>query len=131
MFYNDKNTSLSQGGDNMTNDIDYIQLGKRIKQYRLSAKFTQESLAYQIDVATSTIAHAESGTNKPSLPLLIKISNALNITLDQLVFDSLSASDTYIEKDIADALSDCNTREKQIIRDAIIATKQILRKNRL
>ena len=112
----------------MTNDVNYIQLGKRIKQHRLNAKFTQETLAAQIDVATSTIAHAESGTNKPSLPLLIKIANALNVTLDQLICDSLSFGDVYIEKDIAEAMSDCSTIEKKIIRDIVVATKEIFRK---
>ena len=114
----------------MTNDINYTQLGKRIKDYRLKAKLTQEALAEQIDVATSTIAHAESGTNKPSLPLLIKIANALKVTVDQLLCDNLPVVDVYVEKDIAEVLADCDTREKQIIRDVIIATKETLRKHR-
>ena len=74
----------------MTNDVNYNQLGQRIKHYRQKAHKTQEQLAAQIDVATSTVAHAENGTSKPSLPLLIKIANALSVTLDQLVCDSLS-----------------------------------------
>lgn len=118
-------------GDGMTNDINYVQLGKRIKHYRLKSKLTQEALADRIDSATSTIAHAESGTNKPSLPLLIKIANVLNVTVDQLLCDSLPVVDTYIEKDIAEALADCNTIEKQIIRDMIVATKETFRKHKI
>ena len=114
----------------MTNDIDYEQIGQRIKQYRKKAHITQEQLADKIDVATSTIAHAENGTSKPSLPLLVKTANALNVTLDQLVCDSLHVIDTYIEKDICDLLGDCNTREKQIFRDIIAATKESIRKHR-
>lgn len=112
----------------MTNDIDYSQLGKRIKTYRQKVHLTQEQLADKIDVAISTIAHAESGTSKPSLPLLLKLANALNVTLDQLVCDSLPVIDTYIEKDIADLIADCSTSEKQIIRDIISVTKEIIRK---
>ena len=114
----------------MTNDIDYNQLGKRIKRYRLKSHFTQEQLADKLDVATSTIAHAENGTSKPSLPLLLKVANALNVTLDQLVCDSLPVIDAYIEKDIADLLADCTTTEKQIIRDIISVTKETIRKHR-
>lgn len=102
----------------------------RLKRYRQKAHLTQEMLADQIDVATSTIAHAENGTSKPSLPLLLKVANALNITLDQLVCDSLPIADTYLEKDIADLLSDCSLNEKKIIRDIIIATKETFRKYR-
>ena len=114
----------------MTNDIDYNQLGKRIKRYRLKAHLTQEQLAEKTDVATSTIAHAENGTSKPSLPLLLKVANALNVTLDQLVCDSLPVIDTYIEKDIADLIADCSTTEKQILRDIIAVTKETMRKHR-
>ena len=114
----------------MTNDIEYSQLGKRIKRYRQKAHKTQEQLAFEMDVATSTIAHAENGTSKPSLPLLLKVANALNVTLDQLVCDSLPVIDTYIEKDIADLLSDCTTTEKQILRDIIAVTKETMRKHR-
>lgn len=114
----------------MTNDIDYTQLGIRLKQYRQKAHLTQEMLADKIDVATSTIAHAENGTSKPSLPLLLKIANELNITLDQLVCDSLPNVEAYLEKDIADLLADCSLTEKKIIRDIIMATKETFRKHR-
>ena len=112
----------------MNKDIDYSQLGKRIKRYRLKAHLTQERLAEKIDVATSTIAHAESGTSKPSLALLLNVANALNVTLDQLICDSLTVIDTYIEKDIADLIADCTTSEKQILRDIIAVTKESIRK---
>lgn len=114
----------------MTNDIDYSGLGKRIKRHRLKAHLTQERLAEKIDVATSTIAHAENGTSKPSLPLLLKVANALNVTLDQLVCDSLTVVDTYIEKDIAELFVDCTTAEKLILRDIITATKEAIRNHK-
>lgn len=113
----------------MTNDIDYGRLGERIKRFRHKAHWTQEQLAGRIDAATSTIAHAESGTSKPSLPLLIKIANELNVSLDQLISDSLPIADVYIQKDISDILSDCTVTEKQIIRDILLTTKETLRKH--
>ncbi len=114
----------------MTNDIDYGQLGKRIKRYRQKAHLTQEQLADKTDVATSTIAHAESGTSKPSLPLLIKIANALNITLDQMVCDSLPVAESYLEKDLAELFADCTLTEKQILRDLIFAAKDTIRRHK-
>ena len=114
----------------MENDVDYVQLGQRIRRYRREAGLTQEQLAGQIDVATSTIAHAESGTSKPSLPLLLKVARCLNVTLDQLVCDNLPIADLYVEKDIADLLSDCTLSEKQILRDIILAAKDTFRKHK-
>ena len=114
----------------MRNDVDYNQIGKRIKQHRQKVHLTQEQLAEKAEVATSTIAHAENGTSKPSLPLLLKIANILNTSLDQLVCDSLPVIDCYIDKDISDLLDDCNATEKQILRDIIIATKETIRRHK-
>lgn len=114
----------------MTNDIDYKQLGQQIKKYRQKARLTQEQLADKIDVAISTVAHAEMGTSKPSLPLLIKIANALDTSLDQLLCDSLPIAENYLEKDIAELLADCTLAEKKIIRDIVATTKETLRKYR-
>lgn len=114
----------------MTNDVNYNQLGQRIKHYRQKVHKTQEQLAAQMDVATSTVAHAENGTSKPSLPLLIKTANALGVTLDQLVCDSLPVAESYLEKDIADLLADCTMKEKKIIKDIIVTTKKTLREHK-
>lgn len=114
----------------VTNDIDYFQLGIRIKNYRKKAHLSQEELADRVGAATSTIAHAESGTSKPSLPLLMKIAREVGVTIDQLVCDSLPIVDTYLDKDIADLLADCSVDEKRMIRDIITATKETLRRHR-
>ena len=114
----------------VTNDIDYYQLGMRIKHYRKKAGFSQEELADRVGSATSTIAHAENGTSKPSLPLLIKIARETGVTMDQLVCDSLPIARTYLDKDIADLLEDCSVEEKRMIRDIITAAKETLRRHR-
>ena len=113
----------------MTGELDYLQLGLRIKKHRAKAHLTQEQLAEKVDVATSTIAHAERGSSKPSLPLLIKLSNVLGISIEQLICDSLPIAENYLEKDIAELLSDCSLEEKQIIKDIITVTKETLRKH--
>ena len=123
-------SSYCIGAATMTNDIDYIQLGKRIKRYRQKSHLTQDMLADKIDVATFTIAHAENVTSKPSLSLLLKVANALNVTLDQLVYDSLPNVEAHLKKDIADLLADCTLTEEKIIHDIIMATKETFHKRR-
>lgn len=114
----------------MTNDIDYKLLGERIKKYRKKSHLTQEQTAEKVDCAISTIAHAEAGDSKPSLPLLIKLANVFKISLDQLVSDSLPDIETYIDKDFSDLLADCTKREKKIIFDIATTTKETIRKNK-
>ena len=111
--------------------LDYSKLGKRIREQRLKKHLTQEKLGEIIDVNTSNISHIERATTQVSLPSLIKIANALDTTLDQLVCDSsLPIAEIYIEQDITNLLQGCSLREKQIIKDIIIATKKTLLEHR-
>jgi transcriptional regulator with XRE-family HTH domain len=112
-------------------ELDYSKLGKRIKEQRLKQHLTQEKLGEIVDVATSNISHIERATTQVSLPSLVKIANALDTTLDQLVCDSLhSIADLYIEQDISNLLQGCSLAEKQILKDIIVAAKKSLKEHR-
>ena len=50
---------------------------------------TQEELAAAIDVSTSFIGHIERGTRKLSVDTLVKLADALKISCDQLLQDSM------------------------------------------
>lgn len=111
-------------------ELDYKKLGKRIKEQRLKKHLTQEKLGEIVDVATSNISHIERATTQVSLSSLVKISNALDVTLDQLICDSLNPiAEIYVEQDISNLLQGCSLREKQIIKDIIIATKKALKEH--
>lgn len=112
-------------------ELDYDKLGKRIREQRLKKHLTQEKLGEIVNVATSNISHIERATTQVSLSSLVRIANALDTTLDQLVCDSLnSIVDIYIEQDIAGLLQDCTLGEKQMIKDIAIAAKKTLREHR-
>ena len=112
-------------------ELDYSKLGKRIKEYRLKKHLTQEKLGEIVNVATSNISHIERATTQVSLPSLVKIANALDVTLDQLVCDSsIPVAELYIEQDIANLLHGCSLAEKQIIKDIIAATRKTLKEHR-
>ena len=59
-------------------------LGKRIKELRKNAGFTQEKLAELIDIETSSLSGIESGRHFPSLPTIEKIANTLNLEMKAL-----------------------------------------------
>lgn len=70
-------------------DMMYAQLGRRIKQQRTLARMTQEKLAEKAGISLSFLGHIERGTRKASLDTLVKICNALNISPNLLLQDSL------------------------------------------
>ena len=112
-------------------NLDYKELGKRIKEQRLKQHRTQEKLGEIVGVNTSNISHIERAATQVSLSSLVKIANALDTTLDCLVCDSLcSVADLYIEQDISNLLQGCTLAEKQIIKDILITTKKTLKEHR-
>lgn len=66
--------------------MDITELGIRIKQCRKSRQLTQEKLAELIDVSPHYIYEIEKGMKCMSLPTLIDISSALDISTDYLLF---------------------------------------------
>ena len=57
----------------------------RIKELRKKHGLTQESLAMSLGVDRSTIACWETGRSKPKADGLLKLSVALNCTVDELL----------------------------------------------
>ena len=67
-------------------DIDYIAVGKRIREFRLQKRFTQEELAFRITSSASYISNIESGKKKPSLQKLVEISEVLGVTINDFIY---------------------------------------------
>jgi len=59
-------------------------LGKKLKQYRKTRKLTQEALAGKVRVTPKYIQYLESAKRIPSLKILYKIANALEVKIRDL-----------------------------------------------
>lgn len=73
----------------MDKNIDYIALGKRIKEKRISKKLTQEQLGEICELSSAHIGHIERGTRILSVDVLFRIAQALDVSIDYLLFDSV------------------------------------------
>lgn len=69
----------------LKNKINYIEIGKRIKEKRLENNLTQEKLSELVDVSPSYISEIERGTSISSLSAIVKIAEVLNVNLEYLV----------------------------------------------
>lgn len=67
--------------------IDYVKIGKKIKQIRISKGLTQEKIATAAEISLSHMSNIETAKTKVSLKTLAKISRILECSLDELVFD--------------------------------------------
>ena len=108
--------------------IDYKSIGRRIKAARTRLDMTQERLAEQVNLSPSHLSNIETGTTKVSLPTIVKLANALQVSVDRLLADSVVQSKAVFEEDIQTILSDCDDYEIRVIADIAAATKKTLRK---
>lgn len=72
--------------------MDFTGLGLRIKKRRKSLNMTQERLAETTNISISFLGHIERGSRKASIDTLVKIANALDISMDILLQESLTIS---------------------------------------
>ena len=60
----------------------------RIKVVLAEKNVQNKTLAEQIGVAQATMSKWVTNSSQPSLEMLVKIANALDVTLDELVWSS-------------------------------------------
>jgi transcriptional regulator with XRE-family HTH domain len=56
-------------------------IGLRIKALRKSKKFSQEKLAEKAETSPNYLSRMERGTENPTLDMLIKLANALEVEM--------------------------------------------------
>lgn len=113
-----------------TNELDYTRIGQRIRQARIALGWQQAELAYRTGLNGSYISHIETGQTKLALPTLVKIANALSVSVDALLCDSLKLSRHVYDQRFAEEFRDCDNAELQAFLEIIQSTKRALRKKR-
>lgn len=86
--------------------MDYRALGKRVRSQRKLMGLTQEDLSEKVGISCSFMGHIERGTRKLSVDTLVKLSEALNLSCDALLQDSL---DSDVKRE-AEGMSDNKKR---------------------
>ena len=109
-------------------EVDYIAIGNRIRNIRLSKNMAQEKLAEKADLSTPHMSHIETGSTKASLGTIIGIANALDVSVDELLCDSVMRSKHVFEKELAVLLANCNDAETYAIVEMAKTAKSVLKK---
>ena len=66
-------------------DLDFREIGLKIKERRQIQGITQEYIANILDVNPSHISNIECGRANPSLTALVKIANILQCSVDYFI----------------------------------------------
>ena len=59
--------------------VDFMLIGRRVKEIRKQLRVTQAQLAEMTDLSISYISHIETAQKKASLDSLVRIADALGI----------------------------------------------------
>ena len=90
----------------------YKDFGKRVRQQRRLARLTQEKLAEKSDISLSFLGHIERGSRKASLDTVVKIANALGVSPNILLQDSL-------DDDLLGDLPQMTPRQRRLVREIV------------
>lgn len=104
-------------------NINYTDIGVRVRKIRIEKGITQRKLADMIEMTTTHISHIENGTTKLGLPTIVDIANALDTTVDNLLCGSIKNSGGEYLGDLSEIISGCTPTE---IRYAAEITKAAL-----
>ena len=91
------------------NSIDFSFIGKRIREIRIEKHFTQEYLAEYTNVNVSHISNIENNKVKISLTLLIKICNALDVSVDYILQNEYNDTTSGIKKELLHVFDNMST----------------------
>jgi len=79
-------------------EIDYKQIGTRIRRKRREKGWTQGELAKKCNVSMSFIGHIERGSRMMSMDTFITICTVLDASADSLLWDTVKVSDCNMQR---------------------------------
>ena len=94
------------------NQIDYENLGSRMKELRIKMKLTQAEVAKALNVTPGYISNVENNRTAMSLRILIYYARLLNISLDSLI-GRIDSEYRALDREISEQVHKMSIPEKQ------------------
>ena len=102
--------------------IDYVLVGKRVREHRIYKQLRQETLAWNAEMSTSYLSSIENGKKEASLRSLERIASALGISIEYLLFGENNYDENNYFPELYAILNGCNNIDRRIIVDVLIGT---------
>lgn len=98
-------------------ELNFEDIGKRIRAIRVERKMTQDKLANLVDVNVSHISNIECNKVKVSLKTLVNICNSLDVTVDYLLENEYKQETKIsdVDYEIIQELKKHDTKKKERI----------------
>jgi transcriptional regulator with XRE-family HTH domain len=101
----------------MENEVNYVEIGNRIRIERENFDMTREKLAELLSLSPYFLGQIERGERKMSVNTLIKISECLHISMDYLFFEQVNINTN--NNVLHSLINRCSEREVNVIEGLI------------
>jgi Uncharacterized protein conserved in bacteria len=102
--------------------INYQLIGNRVREHRCRQRLKQEALAWDAEISISYLSGIENGNKQASLLAFSRIADALNVSLEMLLFGEISDCEEDAFQELYAIIYDCGEIEQNIIMDAVLST---------
>jgi transcriptional regulator with XRE-family HTH domain len=102
-------------------------IGDRIREKRKEHKLSQRELAEMVHVSPSHLSDIENGKKTIGIEILMRITEALQVSSDWLLRTNIPSVGAIEEKELSDILGDCDPAERQAITKIARAAKTAMR----
>ncbi len=113
-------------------EVDMISLGKRIRNIRKRKKWTLEMLSERTGFSIVLLSQIENGTRTGKLDTLITIANALEVSIEDILIDSLlftnAGNRSKHEDDLSYLFLDCSENESRFLIKNAENVKDLIKK---
>lgn len=110
--------------------VDYKLLGENIKKARYRKGVSQFGLSDLTDLTPQYLSQIETGKKKASLQSVIKISVALDITIDELVYGCYDTDTDDIRSEMTSLLLNTSPYDRTVMLKSLKSLKEILQQSR-
>jgi len=107
-------------------EVDYRDIGLRLRKARRAAGLSQEKLAEAVGVGTTHISHIETGKVLPSMTVFIGLLNVLQISADEVVAGNIEHSELQLMKEVQEIFESSTPEQRKKMIRLLYAAKEIL-----
>lgn len=97
-------------------ELDYEEIGRNLSYFRKKRHLKQAELAERVNVTAQHISHIECAKAKLSLTLIIRISEALDVSIYDLLGDNVPRwQESAVDQELSRELAGATVRQKKMI----------------
>lgn len=99
--------------------MDKKDLGLRLRDLRIEAKYTQEELAEKADMSTVYLGEVERGQKVIGVDKFINIVKALGVSADYVLCNELPTGEPYVFDEITEKLKKLDPKQRKTAIDIL------------